>query len=154
VLGRNLFGPAAGKGPALWVGDMDQPLGPMYIDDFAHGLADLGEHDAALGKAWHLPTPSPTTARAFLNLLSAQAQRPIKVLRLGPTTTRILGVGWPVLREGAEMLYQFRQPHSVDATAYRTVIGTGRVTSYADGIDATLRWYATTASRPLTAVGR
>ena len=154
VLGRNLFGPAAGKGPALWVGDMDQPLGPMYIDDFAHGLADLGEHDAALGRAWHLPTPPPTTAQAFLDLLSAQAQRPIKVLRLGPTTTRILGVGWPVLREGAEMLYQFRQPHSVDATAYRTVIGTGRVTSYSDGIDATLRWYATTPSRPLTAVGR
>ncbi|HYH24926.1 MAG TPA: NAD-dependent epimerase/dehydratase family protein [Blastococcus sp.] len=154
VLGSNLFGPAVGKGPALWVGEMDQPLGPMFIDDFASGLADLGEHEEAPGKAWHLPTPQPTTARGFLDLLSAQAQRPLRVLRLGATTARVLGLAWPVLSEGAEMLYQFRQPHSVDATAYRTAIGAGRVTSYADGIDATLRWYADTPSRPLTAVGR
>ncbi|MGY1985711.1 NAD-dependent epimerase/dehydratase family protein [Blastococcus sp. SYSU DS0669] len=154
VLGRNLFGPALGKGPVLWVGDMDQPLGPMFIDDFAHGLADLGEQEVALGKSWHLPTPSPTTARGFLDLLSAQAQRPLHVLRLGAATARVLGLAWPVLREGAEMLYQFRQPHSVDATAYRTAVGPGQVTSYADGIDATLQWYANTSSRPLAAVGR
>ncbi|MGY1828340.1 NAD-dependent epimerase/dehydratase family protein [Blastococcus sp. SYSU DS0541] len=154
VLGRNLFGPALGKGPVLWVGDMDQPLGPMFIDDFAHGLADLGEQEVALGKSWHLPTPSPTTARGFLDLLSAQAQRPLHVLRLGAATARVLGLAWPVLREGAEMLYQFRQPHSVDATAYRTAVGPGQVTSYADGIDATLQWYAYTSSRPLAAVGR
>ncbi|SFU03344.1 Nucleoside-diphosphate-sugar epimerase [Geodermatophilus amargosae] len=154
VLGRNLFRPALGKGPALWVGDMDQPLGPMFIDDFAHGLADLGEHEATLGKSWHLPTPAPTTARGFLDLLSAQAQRPLRVLRLGATTARVLGLAWPVLQEGAEMLYQFRQPHSVDATAYRTAVGPGQVTSYADGIDATLQWYTRTPSRPLTAIGR
>jgi nucleoside-diphosphate-sugar epimerase len=154
VLGRNVFGPAVGRGPAVWVGAMDQPLGPMFIDDFAAGLADLGEHEAALGRAWHVPTPPPTTARAFLASLSGQAQRPLRVLRLGATAARALGLAWPVLREGAEVLYQFRQPHSVDATAYRTVIGPGRVTSYAEGIGATLDWYRNTPSRPLVAVGR
>ncbi len=154
VLGRNLFGPAVGRGPAVWVGDLDQPLGPMYIDDFAHGLADLGEHEAALGRAWHLPTPPPTTAGAFLRSLSAQAQRPVRVLRLNATTARVLGVAWPVLREGAEMLYQFRQPHSVDATAYRTAIGAGQVTPYEAGIEATLRWYRDAPRRSLLALGR
>jgi nucleoside-diphosphate-sugar epimerase len=154
VLGRNVFGPAVGRGPAVWVGQLDQPLGPMFIDDFASGLADLGEHEAALGRAWHVPTPPPTTARAFLESLSAQARRPLRVLRLGATAARALGLAWPVLREGAEMLYQFRQPHSVDATAYRTVIGPGQVTSYTEGIEATLRWYRDTPSRTLVAVGR
>jgi nucleoside-diphosphate-sugar epimerase len=154
VLGRTVFGPAVGRGPVLWVGDMDEPLGPMFIEDFAHGLADLGEHDAALGRAWHVPTPPPTTARAFLALLSERAQRSVRVLRLGRASTRTLGLAWPVLREGAEMLYQFRQPHSVDATAYRRAIGPGRVTSYADGIDATLRWYRGTPRAALLALGR
>ena len=148
VLGRNLFGPALGRGPALWVGDLDQPLGPMYIGDFASGLADLGEDAAALGRAWHIPTPPPTTARAFLRSLFEQAQRPVRVVRLGATAARTLGLAWPVLREGAEMLYQFRQPHSVDSTAYRTAIGTGQVTPYEAGIEATLSWYGRTATRP------
>ena len=154
VLGRNVFGPAVGRGPAVWVGELDQPLGPMFIDDFASGLADLGEHEAALGRAWHIPTPPPTTARAFLESLSAHAGRPLKVLRLGATAARALGLAWPVLREGAEVLYQFRQPHVVDATAFRAVIGTGQVTSYTAGIAATVDWYRNTPSRTLVAVGR
>ncbi len=76
------------------------------------------------------------------------------MLRLAVPAARVLGLAWPVAREGAEVLYQFRQPHSVDATAYRTVIGPGRVTPYADGIAETLRWYRHTPSRPLLAVGR
>jgi nucleoside-diphosphate-sugar epimerase len=154
VLGRTVFGPALGRGPALWVGDLDQPLGPMFIDDFAHGLADLGEHEDTLGRAWHLPTPPPTTARAFLGELFAQAQRPLAVVRLGPAAARALGVAWPVLREGAEMLYQFRQPHSVDAGAYRATVGAGRVTPYEVGIQRTLDWYRGSPRRPLLALGR
>jgi nucleoside-diphosphate-sugar epimerase len=154
VLGRNLFGPAAGRGPAFWVGELDRPLAPMFIDDFAHGLAELGEHDAALGRAWHLPTPEPTTARAFLDLIRAGAGRDVPVLRLAPTAVRLLGLLWPVARDGAEMLYQFRQPHVVDATAYRSTFGPGQVTPYEQGVEQTLRWYRKAPSRSLLAVGR
>ncbi len=154
VLGRTVFGPAVGRGPALWVGELDQPLGPMFIDDFASGLADLGESDAALGRAWHLPTPPPTTARAFLAEVSRSAGRPLPVLRPGAAAVRVLGLVRPVAREVAEVLYQFRQPHVVDATAYRTAIGPGRVTSYADGIAATLHWYRAEAGRRRGAAGR
>jgi nucleoside-diphosphate-sugar epimerase len=153
VLGRNVFGPALTRGPALWVGDLDQPLGPMFIDDFAFGLAVLGEREAALGKAWHVPTSVPTTARAFLAEVSAQAHRPVKTLRLGATAAHALGLVWPVAREGAEMLYQFRQPHTLDATAYRSAFGPGKVTTYQEGIARTLDWYRSTPSRGLTAVG-
>ncbi len=154
VLGRNLFGPASGRGRALWVGELDQPLGPMLIDDFAYGLAELGERDEALGQAWHLPTPPPITARGFLTVLFAQVQRPVKVLRITEARARALGLVWPVLREGAEMLYQFRQPHSVDATAYRTAFGDGQVTPYEQGIEQTLAWYCSTPARRLLTLGR
>ena len=154
VLGRNVFSPPLTHGRGLWVGDMDQPLGPMFIDDFAFGLAELGEHDEALGRTWHLPTPAPTTARQFLAEVAAQARRPVNALRLGDSATRALGLAWPVAREGAEMLYQFRQPHSVDSTAYRSTIGPGRVTGYREGIAHTLRWYQHTPRRSMVAVGR
>ena len=154
VLGRNVFGAALSRGTALWVGKTDQPLGPMYVDDFAHGLAELGENDAALGNVWHLPTPPPTTAQGFLELLSAEARRPIKAVRLGTTLVRGLGLVWPVAREGAEMLYQFHQPHAVDASKYQAVVGQGRVTPYDRGIARTLRWYQNNNSRSVLRLGR
>jgi nucleoside-diphosphate-sugar epimerase len=154
LLGHNLFGPALARGPALWVGDLDQPLAPMFIEDFAHGLAELGEHEAALGRAWHLPTPKPLTAQVFLDLLSTQARRPVRTVRLGERSARLLGLVWPVAREGAEMLYQFRQPHVVDATAYTTAFGPGQVTPYEQGIAHTVDWYRTTARRSLLGIGR
>jgi nucleoside-diphosphate-sugar epimerase len=154
VLGRIVFGPAVGRGRAVWVGDMDAPLAPMFIDDFASGLADLGEHEAALGQVWHLPTPPPTTARMFLQEVATQAQRAVKPLILGARSARALGLAWPVMREGAEMLYQFRQPHSVDAAKFRAAFGAGRVTDYADGIAQTLRWYRGHPTRSVLAIGR
>ena len=154
VLGRNLFGPSVEKGRALWVGDLDQPLGPMFIDDFAYGLADLGEHDVALGQVWHLPTPPPTTARQLLALVAAQVRRPVRAVRLGPTSARALGLVWSVAREGAEMLYQFRQPHSVDATKYQTAFSAGKVTPYERGVEEAIRWYRNHPSRPVVALGR
>ena len=77
----------------------------------------------------------------------------MRALRLGAFTARGLGLAWPVLREGAEMLYQFRQPHSVDATACRTASGDGQVTPYTEGIARTLDRYRTSPGRPLIAMG-
>ena len=152
-LGRNVFGQAVRGRRALWVGKMDLPLGPMFIDDFASGLADLGEHQAAEGGAWHIPTPAPTTARTFLTTVLAETGTAAKALRLGDTAIRALGLAWPVAREGAKMLYQFHQPHSVDSSAFRQVIGPGKVTSYEEGIRRTVDWYRGSASRPVTSAG-
>jgi nucleoside-diphosphate-sugar epimerase len=154
VLGRNLFGPALSGGTALWIGALDQPLTPMYIDDFAHGLVELSGRDEALGRVWHLPTAEPTTARGFLQLLFSQVGRPVQVRRIPERVVRALGVVWPVAREGAEMLYQFRQPHVIDATQYRTAIGHGQVTPYERGIEQTLEWYRRSPKGSLTALGR
>ncbi len=154
VLGRNIFGPALSGRPAVWVGELDQPLTPMFVDDFAHGLANLGEADEALGAAWHLPTPEPTTARRFFASIEAVTGRPLRVHRLGERTVRALGTVWPVAREGAQMLYQFRQPHVVDASRYEAVVGRGMVTPYDQGIKVTLDSYRTAPPAPLTGIGR
>jgi hypothetical protein len=136
VLGRNLFGQAVADRRAFWVGAMDQPLAPLFIDDFAHGLAELGEHEQALGQVWHLPTPPPVTARRFVDLIAAEVGRPLALTPLDERVIRTLGLVWPVARHGAEMLYQFRRPHSVDASKYLSSFGPGQVTSFELGSHA------------------
>ncbi|GAB3259975.1 hypothetical protein [Arthrobacter pigmenti] len=51
------------------------------------------------------------------------------------------------------MLYQFRQPHVVDATAYRGQFGPGQTTSYEEGIARTLQWYRQAPHQRFTALG-
>jgi len=154
LLASNLFAAALSGRRAFWIGALDQPLGPMFINDFAYGLADLGERESALGQVWHLPTPEPTTARRFIESVFAQATRRPRLSQIGDRLVRALGLFWPIAREGAEMLYQFRQPHSVDASKYRLAFGQGQVTSYDDGIKQTLDWYRTRSATSLVAQGR
>lgn len=154
MLGQNVFGAAVGRGRVLWVGDLDQPLGPTFIDDFAHGLVELGEREATHGAVWHLPTPPPTTARRFIATVAAESGRPLTTHTVGARGARALGVVWPVAREGAEMLYQFRQPHAVDASAYRSAVGDAQVTSYEEGIRRTLAWYRGRPRKGLLTLGR
>jgi nucleoside-diphosphate-sugar epimerase len=154
VLGRNLFGQAVADRRAFWVGAMDQPLAPLFIDDFAHGLAVLGEHEQALGQVWHLPTPPPVTARRFVDLIAAEVGRPLALTPLDERVIRTLGLVWPVARHGAEMLYQFRRPHSVDASKYLSSFGPGQVTSFELGVARTVDWYRRTSAGRLTALGR
>jgi nucleoside-diphosphate-sugar epimerase len=149
LLAGNVFAAALAGRRALWIGALDQPLAPMFIGDFAHGLAELGEHEDAVGGIWHIPTPAPITARRFIEIAFDAAGRRTRIVQLGQTPVRALGLVWPIAREGAEMLYQFRQPHSVDAGKFRATIGAGQVTPYDQGIKSTLDWYR---GRPRTSV--
>lgn len=154
LLGRNIFGPAMSGRPALWVGELDQPLTPMLVSDFAHGLANLGEAEQALGSIWHLPTPKATTGRQFFALISATARRRLPVIRIGERTVSALGTVWPLARDGAVMLYQFRQPHVIDASKYVSAFGAGQVTPYEEGVRLTLNWYRSSVHRPLAGFGQ
>lgn len=154
LLGRTIFGSAVAGRPAVWGGELDQPLTPMFVDDFAHGLANLGESDEALGRVWHVPTPAPTTARQFFALVSAATGRQLRVVRVGERAVRAVGTVWPIARDGAQMLYQFGQPHVVDSSRYTEVFGAGQVTSYEDGVRRTVNWYRTEASGSLAGFGR
>ncbi len=51
------------------------------------------------------------------------------------------------------MLFQFRQPHVVDAFQFRAAVGPGSVTDYRTRIRRTLAWYRTTPRRGLLPSG-
>ncbi len=62
---------------------------------------------------WHIPTPEPTTARRLIGLAAKRSQQRMHVMRIREPAVRALGVVWSLARDGAEMLYQFRQPHGI-----------------------------------------
>ncbi len=145
VFGANLFGAALRGRTARWFGRLDQPLTPMFIDDFARGLVTLGERAAAHGAVWHVPHPDPVTGREFVDAIFAAAGTRTRVTAHGTTAVRALGLVSPVAREGAEMIYQFEMPFVVDGSRFLRAFG-AKTTPVEEAVRSTLDWYRTNAS--------
>lgn len=141
VLGQNLFGAALSGKRATWFGNLDLPLAPLFIDDFARGLITLAEHDEAIGQIWHIPTAEPITGREFVRLIFEEVGRVPKVTAYSSKVVKALGLFWALAREGAEMIYQFEQPFDIDSNKYQSAFGGAAVTSYREGIRQTIDWY-------------
>jgi nucleoside-diphosphate-sugar epimerase len=141
VLGRNLFGAALKGKKVRFIGDLDQPLTPTFIEDFAGALIVLGEREEALGEAWHAPTAEPTTGRKFVRAIFEELGKPPEVGAVGSGVAKALGLLWPVAREGAEMVYQVERPFVVDSGKYASAFDAGGATPYRAGIRRTLDWY-------------
>ena len=142
TLGRNLFGPVLRGRAAHWLGDPDLPLTPMFIEDFARGLIALGERTDAHGSAWHIPNGDALTGREFVGLIAEAAGRRPRLLAHGGRSVRALGLFSAVAREGAEMIYQFEQPFTVDATRFTDAFGE-KVTPRDEAVRTTVAWYRT-----------
>ena len=151
LLGRNLFGAALAGGTARWLGRLDQPVTPAFVDDFARSLVTLAEHPEAYGAVWHAPHPEPTTGRGFIDSIFAAAGARSRVTAHGPATVRALGLVSPIAREGAEMIYQFTMPFVVDGTRYQDAFGV-KATPVDEAVQATLDWYRANPGR--RALGR
>jgi nucleoside-diphosphate-sugar epimerase len=141
VLGQNLFGAALAGKKATWIGNLDVPLTPLFIDDFARGLVTLGEQDEAIGQVWHIPTPEPITGREFVRMIFEEVGRAPKVTAYSHQFVKALGLFWSLAREGAEMVYQFERPFIIDSSKYKHSFGKGTVTPYREGIRQTIDWY-------------
>ncbi len=91
----------------------------------ARGLAVLGEHDAALGRAWHLPASAQLTTRAVRERFAAHAGSSIKIRRVPQWALRTLGVVWSLGAAVADMAYQWEIPYLIDDGDFRRTFGVG-----------------------------
>src|SRR6266704_1853581 len=78
-VGDILFGAAAKGNRARWLGRLDVPHSLNYLQDVARALVTLGARQEAPGEVWHLPAAEPLTGRAFVELIAAALDRPVKV---------------------------------------------------------------------------
>lgn len=109
----------AGRNGRLAV-DPDAQHSYHYIPDVAAGLMALGtaERDVE-GQPWMLPCPPAGTLRDILDRFEPLLGRPIELTVLSPRLMRVIGIVAPILRELAEMSYQWEEPFIVDDRRFR-----------------------------------
>jgi nucleoside-diphosphate-sugar epimerase len=147
TLGERVFGNALAGKRADFVGNPDLPHTYSYVPDIAAGLATLGTDVRAMSQVWHLPGPPTVTTRAFFDLMAGQVGHPVAIRSVPKLALRALGLVNPMLRELAEVSYQFEQPFVLDTSKYESVFGAAG-TPLAAAISATVAWYKTRPSTP------
>lgn len=145
--GERVFARAVLGKPAQILGDADLPHSYAYMPDVGKGLVILGERDEALGQAWHLPSAPAITTRAFIELAFAEAGHAPRIQALPSWLVRALGLGMPMMRELAEMLYEFEEPFIVDHQRFAQAFG-DHTTPLPEAIRATIDWYRRQAQKP------
>lgn len=142
IYGERVFRPALAGKPAQVFGDLEALHTFIYVDDFAHGLVTLGEREEAGGKIWHMPCPPPLRQRELLALIFEQAGQPkVKAQALPGWLLKILAVFVPIMRELAEMNYQWQHDYVFEAPAYTKAFGAEHVTPHAEAVERTLAWF-------------
>jgi nucleoside-diphosphate-sugar epimerase len=147
TLGRRVFGNALAGRRADFIGNPELPHTYSYVPDIAAGLATLGTDPRAAGQVWHLPGPQTVTTRALLDLVAAEVGHPVAIRSVPKLAVRALGLVNPMMRELAEMAYEFDEPFILDTTRYEATFGAAG-TPLAAAVATTIAWYRTQASAP------
>ncbi len=141
ALGERFFGPiVAGKAADVY-GKPTLPHSFTYVPDFARALVELGRHDDACGRAWHVPTAPAGSMLDAARAAAAAAGTPLKTRSVGKTMMRLAGFFVPEAREMVEMAYEFEEPYVLDDSAIRAAYGLTH-TPLEVSIPATVEWYA------------
>ena len=141
IYGERVFYPAlAGKTVSV-MGRLDNPHTFIYSEDFARGLVILGENDAAFGQAWHLPCAKTLTQRELLTLIFAAAGQKPRVGEAPSLVFKGLGLFVPIMRELAEMLYQWERPYLFSHAKFERAFGPVTVTPHEQAVAATVDWF-------------
>jgi nucleoside-diphosphate-sugar epimerase len=144
--GEQVFGRSVEGKSAQVAGDPDQPHTYTYAPDIGRGLVILGEHEEALGRAWHLPNPETLTTRQFVETIFEEVGKPPRIQAAPKIVLRAMGLFNPSLREVIEMLYEFEEPFVVDDSKFEQAFGE-QATPLKEAIGETVRWYR--SERPI-----
>ncbi len=119
----------------------------IYSDDFARGLVTLGERDDALGQVWHLPCPPPLTQQQLLELVYQAAGHKPRANVLPTPVTRMLGWFMPIMKELAEMQYQWEQDYVFRHEKFDRAFSPPPPVPHQDAVKLTLDWFKKAATR-------
>jgi nucleoside-diphosphate-sugar epimerase len=135
------FWPNALKdGVAQVFANPDTPHTYHYTHDVAAGLASLAEApDDVTGRWWMLPAAPADSTRAMIARLGRALGRDLRIRRLPKVVLSLASPFVPILRELAEMGYQWDEPFVVDDRRFRERFGATPV-SPETGARETVAW--------------
>jgi nucleoside-diphosphate-sugar epimerase len=147
ALGERVFANALAGKRADFIGNPDLAHTYSYVPDIAAGLATLGTDERAIGQVWHLPGPETGTTRALLQLVASEIGHPVGIRSMPKLVVRALGLVNPMMRELAEMAYEFEEPFVLDTTKFESTFGTAGA-SLATAVAETIAWYRIRTDTP------
>lgn len=138
--GERMFVPAIAGKTVQVMGNPDLPHTYTYVPDIGKGLVILGQRDEALGQAWHLPSAQTVSTRAFIEMIAQDAGKKAHIQAAPNWLIQALGLVNPLMRELAEMTYEFEEPFIVDHSRFVKAFG-NHATPLAEAIHATVAWF-------------
>lgn len=119
--------PAALRGKAVsMIGRTDLPHSFTDVLDVARTLVAAADDQGSHGRTWMVPSNEPRSQRqAVTEMLAAAGKPPVTVRRLPAGMLRALGLVSPMMRELAEMHYQWTAPYVIDDSESRARFGIG-----------------------------
>jgi nucleoside-diphosphate-sugar epimerase len=140
VYGERAFSALLKGEPVTVFGDPDARHSFTYIEDFGEALVILGEREAALGEAWHVPNAPAISQRDFYLTAFELAGKEPQIKTMGKWMTRLGGLFIPDAREMVEMMYEFEQAFVVDDSKFKAAFGDHH-TPIREGLQKTIDWY-------------
>jgi nucleoside-diphosphate-sugar epimerase len=128
------------KGKAAnWFIDADKKHSFTYTPDAAKATALLGNTNDAFNTIWHLPTDkNPLTGREFIELFSREMKAANKLFVMPLWLVKIVGLFVPVLKEMAEMMYQYDRDYFFDSSKFEQRFNF-KTTTYQEGVRNTVQ---------------
>jgi len=147
IFGDRVIPPLLAGKTVRVLGKLDVPHSYTYVNDFGKGLVLLGAHDEALGESWHIPNAPTLSTRQMLTLFFEEAHLPPRMGSVPDLLVKTLGLTNPLLREVAEMLYEFNEPFVVESSKFAQAFG-DIATSHREAVRQTLEWYRLRTQTP------
>lgn len=105
---------------ANWPGKLDKIHNYIYTPDASKATALIGNTKEAFNQTWHLPTdPTPYTGMDWVNMTAEITGNKPKVTTLSTGMMKFLGIFMPVLKEMAEMNYQYENDYLFDSSKFQ-----------------------------------
>jgi len=144
-LGELAFGALADGKRATLIAPPDMPHDFAYVPDIARAvLSLLDASDDAFGQAWHMPCAPTRTPREILQLGADALPVKLRITALPLWLLPVIGIGSPMMREMAEMRFQWDRPYRVDAAKFAARFWSD-VTPFETGARATALSFRTSA---------
>ncbi|MET7425302.1 NAD-dependent epimerase [Dactylosporangium sp. NPDC005555] len=117
--------PAMRAGKTAWLpGSLDVPHSYTYIGDVADTLISLATDERAWGRAWHVPSPPPMTARSMLATVARLDGLPAPRLRSYPAAAVwAAGLTDRFAKEFREVRHQHVKPFVLDSSRVTATFG-------------------------------
>jgi nucleoside-diphosphate-sugar epimerase len=119
VLGETVFKNFKNGKKSNWFCSLDYIHSFIYTPDGAKAVAMLGNDNSAFNQVWHLPTATkPPTGKEWIEKVAEAMNVEPKVQMAGKTIVKIMGLFNPIMKEFAEMLYQWDRDYMFDSSKF------------------------------------